>query len=129
MQCTVWNNEKFTLFGKNISNKIVRLICYEAFCWNSVKMISWRDRIILRVILTKDFWINDMSFYCTVWKIEKFTVTQKKNSSNQLFSIFFSKYVTFTKFFSKMCDSKFPQFPHCVLIYSHLKKFRDTILL
>ena len=60
MQCTVWNNEKFTLFGKNISNKIVRLICYEAFCWNSVKMISWRDRIILRVILTKDFWINEV---------------------------------------------------------------------
>ena len=55
-----------------------------------------------------------MSFYCTVWKIEKFTVTQKKNSSNQLFSIFFSKYVTFTKFLSKKCDSKFLQFPHCV---------------
>ena len=47
----------------------------------------------------------------TVWKNE-FTVTQKKfrqiKSSN-----FFSKNVTFTKFLSKKCDSKFPQFPHC----------------
>ena len=37
-----------------------------------------------------------------VWKNEKFTVTQK-NSSNQLFSIFFSKKVTFTKFLYKKC--------------------------
>ena len=46
--------------------------------------------------------------YSAVWKNEKFAVTQKKNSSNQLYSIFFHKNVTFTKFLSKKCDSKFP---------------------
>ena len=32
----------------------------------------------------------------------------RKISSNQLYSIFFSKSVTFTKFLLMMCDSKFP---------------------
>ena len=36
----------------------------------------------------------------TVWKIEKIYV-HKKNSSNQVLSIFFSENVTFTKFLSK----------------------------
>ena len=38
----------------------------------------------------------------TVWKNEK------KISSNQLFSNFFSKTVTFTKFLPEMRESKFP---------------------
>ena len=37
----------------------------------------------------------------------------RKISWNQLFSIFFSKNVTFTKFLSKNCDSKLSKFPHC----------------
>ena len=42
-------------------------------------------------------------YISTVWKNEKFTVTQKKNSSNQLFiSNLFSKTVTFTEFLPKM---------------------------
>ena len=40
-------------------------------------------------------------------KIKKFSLA-KKISSNQLFS----KNVIFTKFLSKKCNSKFPQFPH-----------------
>ena len=44
--------------------------------------------------------------YSTVWKNDKFTYCHQKTiSSNQLFSIFFSKNVTFTKFLSKKCDS------------------------
>ena len=38
---------------------------------------------------------------------------RKKISSNQLFSNLFSKNVTFTKFFPKKSESKFPEFPHC----------------
>ena len=43
------------------------------------------------------------------------TLSLKKISSNQLFSNFFSKTVTFTKFLPKMHESKFPEFPHCAL--------------
>ena len=36
------------------------------------------------------------------------SLSPKKISSNQLFSDFFSKSVTFTKFLPKMSESKFP---------------------
>ena len=39
---------------------------------------------------------------------------QKNISSNQLFSNFFSKSITFTEFLPKMCETKSRQFPHCV---------------
>ena len=54
-------------------------------------------------------YVNKMRsrFLRTLWKNGKFTVTLEKfrqiNSST-----FFSKNVTFTKFLSKKCDSKFP---------------------
>ena len=38
---------------------------------------------------------------------------QKKISSKQLFSNFFSKTITFTKFLQKECEREFLQFPHC----------------
>ena len=50
-----------------------------------------------------------------VWKNEKFSLTEEKNSSNQLFSNFFSKTrktITFTKFLRKKCGREFLQFPH-----------------
>ena len=44
----------------------------------------------------------------TVWKNEKFTLTEKKlRQMNYIFSSFFSENVTFTKFLSKKSDSKF----------------------
>ena len=50
--------------------------------------------------------------HITVWKNEKFTLTEEKfreiNSCK-----FFNKNVAFTKFLSKKCESKFPQFPQC----------------
>ena len=39
----------------------------------------------------------------TVWKNNKFSLAEK-NSSNQLFSDFFSKTIAFTKFFQKKCE-------------------------
>ena len=59
---------------------------------------------------------------CTVWKNEKFTVTHKKISSNQLISIFFSKNVTFTKVLSKKCDSKWEI--HCHSNFFSSNQFR-----
>ena len=57
----------------------------------------------------------------TLWKNEKSTLTEKKNSSNQLFSIFFSKTVTFTKFLPKMRESEFLEFPQCgAVMYRNL---------
>ena len=51
----------------------------------------------------------------TLWKIEKISLKKKKDTlSNQLFSDFFSKDVTFTKFLPKKWEQEFPQFPHCV---------------
>ena len=48
---------------------------------------------------------------------EKFSLTEKKNSSNQLFSNFFSKTVTFTKFLQKKrCESKILTLLHFVEI-------------
>ena len=46
--------------------------------------------------------------------------------SNQLFSSFFSKTVTFTKFLPKKWESTFPLFPHCVHVAfsSTVWKFR-----
>ena len=40
---------------------------------------------------------------------------REKIPSNQLFSKFFSKHVSFTKFLPKNSESKFPKFPHCVV--------------
>jgi len=45
--------------------------------------------------------IGEILFLYTMWRNEKFTLTN------------FSKTVTFTKFLPKMCESKFPQFSHC----------------
>ena len=48
------------------------------------------------------------------WKNEKLSPIIENISSNQLFSNFFNKNVTFTKFLSKMGETKSQQFPHCV---------------
>ena len=42
-------------------------------------------------------------------------LSPKKYFVKQLFSNFFSKKVAFTKFLSKMCDSKFPKLPLCAV--------------
>ena len=42
--------------------------------------------------------------YCTVWKNEKFFLTEKKFSSIQLFSDFFRKIIAFTKLLRNFCQ-------------------------
>ena len=44
------------------------------------------------------------------------SLSLKKNSSNQLFSNFFSKTIAFTKFLRKKCGREFLQFPHCTAL-------------
>ena len=57
--------------------------------------------------------LNSRKIWVAICKNEKFSLTEK-NSSNQLFSNFFSKTIAFTKFLRKKCDREFLQFPHCV---------------
>ena len=59
-------------------------------------------------------------------------VSPKNISSNQLFSKFFSRNVTFTKFLPKMCETKSQQFPNCGTSTTHCsltlfcQKFRES---
>ena len=76
-----------------------------------------------------------------VWKNEKFTLTEKIMSSNQLSSNFFSNTVTFTKFLPKKSESKFETSTLCcsycctiqsvekleILFSLILQKCRETI--
>ena len=61
----------------------------------------------------------------SVEKNEKFFLTEKKISSNQLFSNFFSKTIAFTKFLRQMCEREFLQFPHCGMWYLRFKNFHE----
>ena len=47
------------------------------------------------------------------------SLSRKKISWNQLFSNFFSKNITFTKFLPIKCEKEFPQFPHCEFSFFH----------
>ena len=60
---------------------------------------------------------NWLGKWPTVWK--KIFSRLKNISWNQVFSNYFSKYIAFTKFLSKKCESKFLQFPHCVTLLNN----------
>ena len=81
-------------------------------CNNYVKSNVDYMHINLTKYLTKESRIVPTQII-TLWKLQKFTVTEKKISSNQLFSNFSSKNVIVTKFLTKKSDSIFPEFPHC----------------
>ena len=70
--------------------------------------LVWRKKFCVTVKL------SFFHTHSTVWKNEKFSLTEKKFSWNQLFSNFFSKTVTFKKFCPKKREREFPQFSHCV---------------
>ena len=48
---------------------------------------------------------------------EKFSLTAKKNSSNQRLCYFFSNHC-FHEIFAKKCEREFLQFPHCGNAYA-----------
>ena len=60
-------------------------------------------------LLLWDAWgaVFSSVLHATVWKSEKFTLTEIFFSWNQLFSNYFSKHVGFTRLLSKLCESKF----------------------
>ena len=64
-------------------------------------------------IVTEIFARHYLYFY--IVEKGKIYLHWKKLSSNQLFSNFFSKTVTFTKFLPKMRESEFPEFPQCAV--------------
>ena len=102
------NSEKFKWIISNMFWEIKSVERYVGF--GKFSFLQFTTTLISRKIAKVQS--SHVLYSNTVWKNEKFTVTQK-NSSNQLFSVFFSKTVTFTKFLSKKFDSKFPRFPHC----------------
>ena len=90
---------------------------------NFFNFLPWRSRLDLCYETTFLFELWHTEFLAKSSKkawhsVEKWKIYchPKKISSNQLFSIFFGKNVTFTKFLLKKCDSKFPQFPHCGIV-------------
>ena len=88
--CTVWKNEKFGL-----TEKIFRQI--DSFVISLVKPLLSRD------FRQKSVRVNFRNFHI-VHSVEKWKIYShwKKISSNQLFSNFFSKTVTFTRFSPKI---------------------------
>lgn len=64
-----------------------------------------------------------------MWKNEKFTLTKRNISSNQLYSNLFSRTATFPKFLPKLSEREFPKFPHCVrkskIKRDHTQIFRE----
>ena len=62
----------------------------------------------------------------------KISLTFDEKIAKMLFSNFFSKNVTFTKFLPKVRETKFQQFPHCVfvemknLLWSHRKNISSN---
>ena len=117
LEPTVWKLQKFSL-------------TFFFFCKNFVKAMvllkkllnSWFDEKIFR---EGEFFVfphcahstaKCQTCECTVWKKREILSQQlKKNSSNQLFSNFFSKTIAFTKFLRKKCEREFLQFPHCAV--------------
>ena len=103
--CTLWKLRKFTL-----TEKIFRQITY--------LVIS-----LVKLLLSRNFCqkcVRENSRNCHTVKHHTVEITEiyshlEKISSNQLFSNFFSKTVTFTKFLPKKREREFPQFPHCAL--------------
>ena len=94
---TVWKNEKFGL-----TNKIFRQFSY--------LVISLVKTLLSRNFCQKCVRLNRSSFH-TVHTVHTVEITEiyshwKNISSNCLFSNFFSKNVTFTKFLPKMCRTK-----------------------
>ena len=53
--------------------------------------------------------LHGLTNHSTLWKLRKFTLTEKKfRQITYVFSNFFSKTVTFTKFLPKMREREFP---------------------
>ena len=96
-----WN--QFTSVKKLISRN---------FC---EKVVNERER--REILQFPQHSVEKWKICCHPWKI----------SSNQLFGIFFGKNVTFTKFLSKKCDSKFPQFSHCVILSTSISSVKMSI--
>ena len=113
------------------------------FCQNQRNIflsVNWSWQIIIVVAHLPNDVIDHFeickileTFYHLFYKlvhhsVEKWKIYShwRKISSNQLFSNFFSKTVTFTKFLSKKCEREFLVFPHSLTVWK-LHKFSLTL--
>ena len=92
---TLWKNQKLTL-----TEFFFRLINY--------LVISLVNTLVSRNFCQNTVRVNFSNFHTAHCGNYRNFLSPKPISSNQLFSDFFSKIVTFTKFLPKMSERKFP---------------------
>ena len=100
---------------------------WKIYChWEKKKKIRQIKSLVISLgkpLFSRNFLQVRVIFHTTavLWGVEKwkiyYHISLKKISSNQLFSNFFSKTVTFTKFLPKTCIV----FPYCFLTFSILR--------
>ena len=107
--------------------------CHKFFPSNQFIVKFFSKTLICRNICQKTVAVKLRNFNSvngTVWKNEKKnTLTETKISSNQLFSNFFSKTVTFTNFFLKKCEMRVNLCNFLNVNGVIWRKFSDFILL
>ena len=99
--CTVLKNEKF----------ILTEIKFRQTNYLAISLL--KNVIFSRDFCQKGVRINFRNFHTHSLEKREIPSHWKKNSSNHLFSNFFSKTNAFTKFLRKKCEREFLQFPHC----------------
>ena len=67
-----------------------------------------------RTVWFENFFMKSISvILAQCGRNNKFSFTEK-NFVKSIFSVFYSKTVTFTEYLPQECEREFPQFPHCV---------------
>ena len=82
----IWKDQEFTAIWKTFRVELI---------WRNIFSVGVKGQTPHSVVISEIY---------SHWK---------NNSSNHLFSNFFSKHVTFAKYLPKMRESKFPKLPYC----------------
>ena len=114
-QTNVFTNK--LIWRKMFSVRKMEIYCHKHFNYNYFVKVTFLLKKILKSWFDEIF--NGSQYFLFFHTVTaqcgkmKNLVSPKNISSNQLFSDFFSKNVTFKKFLAKMCETRLQQFPHC----------------
>jgi len=113
----LWRNFCKKIVGEKLSN-FHTVYCAQYEKTKIFRQINYLADSLVKLLLSRNFcqkWMDESKFpsfenygymyMYTLWKNQKFTLTEFFFSSNQLFSNFFSEYVSFTKFLPKYSES------------------------
>ena len=106
-QCGNYGNSLSRIFGKNFV-KVKILLNKLLKSWFDEIFFRWERISRFSTLCTMKCRLSFSLFQTTGWRNEKFSLTKKNISSNQLFSTLFSKTVNFTKFLPKIREREFP---------------------